>query len=249
MTQAGAVRQSQEDKRVGEPQKPWWWTLLVQLVAYAGLVALACIPGSGNTTSATFSFTAFAVAVMLVLFEFFSPLRDLAAGRVIAVVLGLCAMVAASTPFVGTLVFEVAGRDHDLSGAAVVCAGWLAAAATLLTVLVVGGFLRQMLRRDRPDMIVQMGHMDLDGVAAVCASGWCFLPVMFHEASAPDAARMAVLAAVAVVAVLLAWVGRQWVSDARPLDGARCTWIGFGLLSVMLTGGAVGVAALVMWLV
>ncbi|MEE1296640.1 MAG: transporter [Bifidobacterium sp.] len=237
----------QPDMRTTAPDKPWSWALLTQAVCYVVLVLLALIPGSGDPSGATFSFTAFAVAVMIVLFAFFAPLRDGVPGRVIAACLGLCAMVCATVSAPGKFVFEKLGHNHGLNPVYLEAAGWLAGAGTLLVVLVVAGFIRQMARKERPDMIVQMAHMDLDGICAICASGWCLLPMVFQEASGHDGARIAVLACVFVVAALFAWLDSRWYATARPLDGARSPWLGFGLMPVMLTGAAVGVAAMFMY--
>ena len=86
-------------------------------------------------------------------------------------------------------------------------------------------------------------------VACIAASGWCFLPMLFHAHGVGTAVRVTAVAAVATVAVFLGMMSCMWLRDARPLYDARSPWIGMGLLPVMLTGGAVGIAVLVMLLV
>ena len=243
MTEAQSVPQPHSDMRAQAPQRPFAWPLAVQVAAYAVLVGLACLPGSGAVSSSTFSVTGFAVAAIIMIFAFFCPLRDGVPGRVTAIVLGFVAMVCASTPFLGQFVF--ARHDAQYISAAAWCAG----VAGLLVVLVVAAFIRQMARPKRTDMIVQLAHMVTDGVASIAASGWCFLPMLFHEASAPDVWRIVCVTVVVVGAVALAVVSRLWYREAQPLPGARAAWVGFGLLPVMLTGALVGIAALVMWLV
>ena len=180
------------------------------------------------------------------LFAFFCPLRDGVPGRVTAVVLGFVAMVCASTPLLGQFVFERQGAANAQYTSA---AAWCAGVAGLLVVLVVAAFIRQMARPQRTDMIVQLAHMVTDGVASIAASGWCFLPMLFHEAGAADVWRIVCVVVVVAGAVALAVVSRLWYRETQPLPGARAAWVGFGLLPVMLIGALVGIAALVMWLV
>lgn len=251
MTDAEFQPHTQGDLRAAPPVRPFTWPLLVQAVSYALLVGLACLSGSGAPTSFSFSFTAFAVAVMIMLFAFFTPLRDGVPGRVVALVLGFVAMVFASTPFLGELVFSGDDRwtPRDMDSPYLNAAAWFAGVAGLLVALVVAAFIRQMARARRTDMIVRMSHMVADGVASICASGWCFLPLLIHEAVESDVWRLLCLVAVVAGVVALALVSRLWYRDARPLDGAPAPWIGFGLMPVMLSGALVGVAALVMLLV
>ncbi len=89
-------------------------------------------------------------------------------------------------------------------------AAWCAGVAGLLVVLVVAAFIRQMARPQRTDMIVQLAHMVTDGVASIAASGWCFLPMLFHEAGAADVWRIVCVVVVVAGAVALAMVSRLW---------------------------------------
>ena len=96
----------------------------------------------------------------------------------------------------------------------------------------------------------------------IASTGWCFLPVLLptthSRAAAMSAASGAtvdmfsnvtmtwVVAAIVtvLVAVALTVCSYFWHRDADPEPDARSPWIGLALLPVMLTGLAVGLAAL-----
>lgn len=242
------IEAQQGDALRTSPDVPVRGPLLVQAVAYIVLVAVACIPGSERVAGGVYSLILFAVGLFIMLFALFAPLRDGVPGRITACVVGFLSMICAATPFLGELVFNVRPTVLEATDYLSVAA-WLAGVAVLLVALVVVSFARQMARNPRPDMIVQMSHMVMDGAACIAASGWCFLPMLFHAHGVGTAVRVAAVAAVATVAVLLGMMSCMWLRDARPLDDARSPWIGMGLLPVMLTGGAVGIAVLVMLLV
>lgn len=222
--------------------------LLVQMAAYVVLVAVSCLPGSENVGSVAYSLLLFVVGVLIMLSAFFTPLRDGLPGRITACALGCCSMICAATPFLGELVFGV--HPDVIEGSIYLSASaWLAGCATLLVVLLVVSFARQMARNPRTNMIVQMSHMVMDGVCCIAAAGWCFLPMLMHAGDVRPLARVLTLAAVAVVAIALGAVSCLWSRDVRPLDDARSPWIGMGMMPVMLTGAAVGIAVLVLLLV
>lgn len=231
-----------------QPSRSVTRPLLVQIVAYVVLVALACIPGSANVGGVVYSLLLSVVGVLIMLSAFFTPLRDGLPGRITACVLGFCSMICAATPFLGELVFGVHPDGVERSESLSVSA-WLAGCATLLVVLLVVSFARQMARNPRTDMIVQMSHMVMDGVSCIAAAGWCFLPMLMHADGVRPVVRALALAAVALVALALAAMSCLWTRDVRPLDDARSPWIGMGMMPVMLTGAAVGIAVLVMLLV
>lgn len=238
----------QGDAPLTRPSRSVIRPLLVQMVAYIVLVSVACLPGSANVGGAVYSLLLFAVGVLIMLSEFFTPLRDGLAGRITACVLGFCSMICAATPFLGELVFGV--RPDVVEGSVYLSvSAWLAGCATLLVALLVVSFIRQMARNPRPNMIVQMSHMVMDGVCCIAAAGWCFLPMLMHVGGVHPAARAAALAAVAVVALALGAVSCLWTRDAHPLSTARSPWVGMGMMPVMLTGAAVGIAVLVLLLV
>ena len=226
---------------------------------YVVLVALACIPGSNAVSSVTFSLTSFVVGVMIMLFAFFTPLRDGIPGRVTGVILGMLGMIFASTPMLGEFVFGSMGSPSrpqlGSPGTLAVCA-WFAGVGALLVVLVVVAFGRQMARLDRSHLIVQLSHMVMDGACTVLCSGWCFLPMLmqgFGESKAESAngelwVWIAGVVAIVVFAVGLGFMDRVWYRDSRPLEGAQAPWVGFALIPVMLTGGLVALATLVVQL-
>lgn len=247
MSEVKSVQEEpQSDLRTTPVSVPWSRVLILEIACYVVLIALACIPGSGSITSTQFSFTACAVAVMIILLAFFAPLRDGLAGRIISIVLGLCGMVVATTPALGQWVFEQVGARHDYQPAYYTAAGWMPGVAVLLVTLIVLGFIRQMARPVRTNMLVQMSHMIMDGVCSIAASGWIFLPLMVQEARQWDAMRIGIAVVVVLIAVALCVVSHLWYRDAQPLPEAQQPWIGFALMPVMLTGAAVGTAALVM---
>lgn len=132
----------------------------------------------------------------------------------------------------------------------------------LLIVLIIVSFGRQMARENRTHLIRSLSHSVVEGVAMIASAGWCFLPVLLptthSRAAAMSAASGAtvdmfsnvtttwVVAAIVtvLVAVALTVCSYFWHRDADPEPDARSPWIGLALLPVMLTGLAVGLAAL-----
>lgn len=171
------------DYRPVAPVAPFSRSVWLQIALYVVLVALACIPGSNAVSSVMFSLTGFVVGVMIMLFAFFTPLRDGIPGRVTGVILGLLGMIFASTPMLGEFVFGSMGSPSrpqlGSPGTLAVCA-WFAGVGALLVVLVVVAFGRQMARLDRSHLIVQLSHMVMDGACTVLCSGWCFLPMLMQ---------------------------------------------------------------------
>ena len=247
------------DYRPVAPVAPFSRSVWLQIALYVVLVALACIPGSNAVSSVMFSLTGFVVGVMIMLFAFFTPLRDGIPGRVTGVILGLLGMIFASTPMLGEFVFGSMGSPSrpqlGSPGTLAVCA-WFAGVGALLVVLVVVAFGRQMARLDRSHLIVQLSHMVMDGACTVLCSGWCFLPMLmqgFGESKAESAngelwVGIAGVVAIVVFAVGLGFMDRVWYRDSRPLEGAQAPWVGFALIPVMLTGGLVALATLVVQL-
>ena len=238
------------DYRPVAPVAPFSRSVWLQIALYVVLVALACIPGSNAVSSVMFSLTGFVVGVMIMLFAFFTPLRDGIPGRVTGVILGLLGMIFASTPMLGEFVFGSMGSPSrpqlGSPGTLAVCA-WFAGVGALLVVLVVVAFGRQMARLDRSHLIVQLSHMVMDGACTVLCSGWCFLP-MLMQGFGELWVWIAGVVAIVVFAVGLGFMDRVWYRDSRPLEGAQAPWVGFALIPVMLTGGLVALATLVVQL-
>lgn len=217
-----------------ENPRPFSWTLAVQLIAYAVLVVLALLPGgrSLDPTSLSFSFTTTAVVAMIVIFAFFDPLRDGVPGRIIALVAGFASMVFATTPWLGNVVFDaskVAAQDGQNAADYLMPQAWLVGAGVLLVLLIVAGFVRQMARKDRSNLIMQLSDMVLDGVASILCAGWCFFPYLFTNttvvgfggSSSLHVAWLLGVIAVVLVAVALAFASHRWKKEAQPYPGAH----------------------------
>lgn len=234
--------------------RPFWWSLVAQLVAYAILIALCALSDGTNIIpgSTAFPWTILAVVPMIVLLPFFSPLRDGIPGRIIAVICGWVAVFFAMSPRLGDLIFVSIAqhdRDADMADFFVMPQAWLAGVGVLLIALLVCGFIRQMARKDRKHLILQMSQMILDGVCAIAASGWCFLPSVWRlmRQPRPDSLSwvpVTAFCAVIVCAIAMGVVSALWHRDVEPLHNARAPWLGIGLMPVMLTGASVGIAAL-----
>ena len=225
--------------------------LAIQIIAYVVLVALALVPGMmyGDAAKpAAVPFTIIASLAMVVLLVVFSPFRDGVAGHVIAAIAGLLSAICATTVMLGNVIFPAGldgGKSFSMEEA------WIAG---------VGG--RQMARENRTHLIRSLSHSVVEGVAMIASAGWCFLPVLLptthSKAAAMSAASGAtvdmfsnvtttwVVAAIVtvLVAVALTVCSYFWHRDADPEPDARSPWIGLALLPVMLTGLAVGLAAL-----
>jgi len=234
----------------------------VQIAAYVVLVVLALIPGIsyGNAEEpAIVSFTVVASVAMIALLAVFNPFRDGVAGHAISVIAGLLSVVCATTMMLGRAIFPAGLGDEDTFW---MQEGWIAGVGGLLILLIVVSFGRQMARENRTHLIRSLSHNVVEGVAMIGSAGWCFLPVLLptthSRAAAMSAASGAtvdmfsnvtttwVVAAIVtvLVAVALTVCSYFWHRDADPEPDARSPWIGLALLPVMLTGLAVGLAAL-----
>ena len=118
---------------------------------------------------------------------------------------------------------------------------WLSTAAFMLAFLAVFMFVRQMLRRDRQMVIRGISATAMGGVTAVAASGWIFLPELTRGLRADPMSILVVLVALLLLVGLEA-SGYRWAKEAGDRRGA----IGLALMSVLLTGTIVVLAALVL---
>ena len=118
---------------------------------------------------------------------------------------------------------------------------WLSTAAFMLAFLAVFMFVRQMLRRDRQMVIRGISATAMGGVTAVAASGWIFLPELTRDLRADPMSILVVLVALLLLVGLEA-SGYRWAKEAADRRGA----IGLALMSVLLTGTIVVLAALVL---
>ena len=118
---------------------------------------------------------------------------------------------------------------------------WLSTAAFLLALLAVFMFVRQMMRRDRQMVIRGISATAMGGVTAVAASGWVFLPELIRGLRPDLMPILTVLVALLLLAGLVA-SGHRWAQEAADRRGA----VGLALMSVLLTGAIVVLAALVL---
>ena len=118
---------------------------------------------------------------------------------------------------------------------------WLSTAAFLLALLAVFMFVRQMLRRDRRMVIRGISATAMGGVTAVAASGWVFLPELIGGLH-PDLMPILVVLVALLLLVGLMTSGHRWAQEAADRRGA----IGLALMSVLLAGSIVVLAAMVL---
>ncbi len=118
---------------------------------------------------------------------------------------------------------------------------WLSTAAFLLALLAVFMFVRQMLRRDRRMVIRGISATAMGGVTAVAASGWVFLPELVRSLY-PDLMPILVVLVALLLLVGLMTSGYRWAQEAADRRGA----VGLALMSVLLAGSIVVLAAMVL---
>ncbi|WEV59278.1 hypothetical protein OZX67_01520 [Bifidobacterium sp. ESL0728] len=155
-----------------------------------------------------------------------------------------------------------------------VCTLWAGALLVVLAAFVILGFLHQMLRRERTNMVLSLSQSLMVNVAVAAASGWVFLPVLlryfsgnFKGAKVAGGAQIGIVAIVVIVAlallVVLACASVRWWRDYDAVgqpdrsevvphwdidDRKRYSWIGIGFAPIMY-GGFVVFLALVALLV
>lgn len=118
---------------------------------------------------------------------------------------------------------------------------WLSTAAFLLALLAIFMFVRQMLRRDRRMVIRGISATAMGGVTAVAASGWVFLPELVRDLH-PDLVPILVVLVALMLLVGLMTSGYRWAREAADRRGA----VGLALMSVLLAGSIVVLAAMVL---
>lgn len=141
-----------------------------------------------------------------------------------------------------------------------ICTVWAVALLVVLTVFVILGFLHQMLRRERTDMVLSLSHSLMFDVAMAGASGWVLSPLLLRYVGAGSlgAKRLWIVAIVAVIAVALlaglSWASTRWWKDyaaaGMPLsplyrgnrDRKRQSCVAIALAPVMYAGFVVFLA-------
>ncbi|MCO6559385.1 MAG: hypothetical protein J6575_08320 [Bifidobacterium sp.] len=118
---------------------------------------------------------------------------------------------------------HVSARFDALSGDALLhwCTLWAVALLVVLAAFVILGFLHQMLRRERTNMVLSLSHSLMFDVAMAGASGWVFAPVLLRYFGVGNlgARKPYLVALVAVIAVALlvalSWASTRWARDYR----------------------------------
>lgn len=229
----------------------------VQAAAYVVFIVVAlllsAVRGSMSTT-VVYGLAAVAL-VVLVVFHVCWPFRAGVADRIIGMVAGLLSLVFAATTLGKKLVpsDEKIMNDELLRNTyPMMC--WAAAVAGLLVLLTVVSFGRQMLREERSHLIRALSHCVTGGAASISLAGWAFLPYVvvagqFVEGEASTGKFIALIVAMIVVALLLAYASVFWMKELDPAEDAREPWIGVAMLAVMLFGLVVFAAALLVQIV
>ncbi|NMN00344.1 transporter [Bifidobacterium sp. DSM 109958] len=219
----------------------------VQAAAYVLLLACAALPVAlGLTPDETFSpgvLIPVACALALVLaFHAMWPFRGIPGlgwfSRLFSALIGVVSVAA------GWHVLVVGDRYVTYRSASVL---WGCLFGILMTVLVIVGFGRQMLRRDRSHLIVTLSRCIISGVCSAAAGGWCFLPMLLLEAGRAELRGLGwqyalVALAVLVLVLCIGAIGVLWRGDAELV--APRSWIGLALMPVMLSGMPVYLGAL-----
>ena len=229
--------------------------LLAQLTSYVLFIAATVIPSPGTVPIIPLIIAALTLAAFVVFWPFRGSILD----RIVTLVFGAISLIFVIVPFPTS---EVPPDQTAADGSVLPWYSWALAMGLLLVVLVVFSFGRQMARENRTHLIRSLSHSVVEGVAMIASAGWCFLPVLLptthSRAAAMSAASGAtvdmfsnvtmtwVVAAIVtvLVAVALTVCSSFGHRDADPEPDARSPWIGLALLPVMLTGLAVGLAAL-----
>ncbi|MBW3094416.1 hypothetical protein KIH75_03440 [Bifidobacterium sp. 64T4] len=229
----------------------------VQAAAYAVFIVVALLLSAiGGPMSRMVVYGLAAVAlVVLVAFHVCWPFRAGLADRIIGVVAGLLSLVFVSTTLGEKLVpsNEKIMNDELLRNTyPMMC--WAAAVAGLLVLLTVVSFGRQMLREERSHLIRALSHCVTGGAASISLAGWVFLPYVvvtgqFAGSKAITGKFVALVVAMVVVALLLAYASVFWMKELDPAEDAREPWIGVAMLPVMLFGLVVFAAALLVQIV
>ncbi|WEV42175.1 hypothetical protein OZX57_01365 [Bifidobacterium sp. ESL0682] len=162
------------------------------------------------------------------------------------------------------------GRFDEVASSSLLraCTLWTSALLVVLAAFVILGFLHQMLRRERTNMVLSLSQSLMVNVAVVATSGWVFLPVLLRYFSGhlkgtkvAGAAQIGIVAIVVIVALALlaalACASVRWWQDYETADQPdrsevvphwdiderrRYSWIGIGFAPIMYGGFVVFLA-------
>ncbi|WEV65629.1 MULTISPECIES: hypothetical protein [unclassified Bifidobacterium] len=118
---------------------------------------------------------------------------------------------------------HVSARFDAMSGSELLhwCTLWAGALLIVLAAFVILGFLHQMLRRERTNMVLSLSRGLMFDVAMAGASGWVFAPALLRYfgvgtlgACKPYVVAIVVVIAVALLAAL-SWASTRWAKDYR----------------------------------
>ena len=213
--------------------------LLVQLSAYALLIAAAAVtlPGADPTAPRVVA------CLTLVVFLVSWPLRGTMLDRVVTLLFGAASLMFVTVPFPAG---KVPPDQTAADGSTLPWYSWALAMGLLLVMLVVFSFGRQMAREKREHLIRALSHAVTSGVAALAVAGWCFLPDLGAMLAKGTVAGTVALIILIVLGLALAVASTLWVRDADPDPDIRYPWIGTGLMPVMLMGVTIAATALVL---
>lgn len=221
-------------------RKPSFWSIVgVQAVAYAVLVIVSLLPVvAGLSMDRAFDAGTLCPVIggtlLVLVFHWCWPFDGLPGlgwfSRLFSLAVGLTSVL------FGWRVLTVADRYVTYRSASVL---WACLFGVLMTVLVIVGFGRQMLRHDRSHLIVTLSRCIISGVSSAAAGGWCFLPLLFLEGGdAIDGGLVleytAACVFVVVLVVAIGAIGPRWRGDMDLTAPRR--WVGLGLMPVMLAG-------------
>lgn len=227
---------------VARDGQPLGRMLLVQLAAYLVMVALVL---AGCLTDVPAMLVAVAALAMVVAYVVCWPFASLEPSgmvveRVATLVFGLVSIgVATLTDSTqGVRGFESEQGLARISGT--LLERWAFAFVILLVVLIVFGFAAQMARERRVLLVRSLSSAILSGVAAICLGGWpvtarfwrALRDAGFGVRTLPLVLAVVVIAMLVVALALISW--RWWREYAA--DAPTRSWVGFGVLPVMMAG-------------
>lgn len=204
---------------------------------------------AGHRWPETLPVTLTAIATLAV-FHWCWPLRSGKSGRVIS---GISAVLALTASWCANAMPDVLQLRNTLCWISPI-EGWFAVAGSLMVVLMVASFAAQMARVERTHLIRALSHTVTGGMASVMMTGWCFAPQLIvlvgRGVTATDLSEQ-IVTWVVVAIVVAAAPGlflscRAWLREADPAPGSTMPWLGISLLPMMIWGGVIAAACLVL---
>ncbi|RBP97685.1 hypothetical protein CRD60_05475 [Bifidobacterium aemilianum] len=209
---------------------------LTQLIAYLLLVVLVLATSLllGRVANISQLLGQTASVVMILLFVVYWPMGGKISERVVGPVVG----------YAGLFLEIVLAKANRSSGAEGWYIGWAQAFVVLLVVAIIAAFLQQMLRKDRSGLVLSLSRTLMAAVACICATGWSLLgslvvpwPVVMVT-NGPVGRIMIISLAVGILVELLLLLAscRWWRQAEDSVVQTPWSWLGMGLLPVMLAG-------------